>query len=426
MIYGLLLVYSLMKRDKSLGYSLIEDAWKDCLRFIEQVEQEPYFWRSQFDSFVVGRQITGIVGARGVGKTTFLLRHAMNSGAKKREALYVSADNVFFLENTLIDLVDYLYKQTNVRLLCVDEIHKYPHWRAELKNIADTYPSLHIFFSGSSMIDLIQGKYDLSRRVILHKLCGFSFREYLEFSLGKKTLKLEMGDILSSHLLIAQQLEITSILKHFNDYLKLGYYPFFRGYVQDRDKFQSLDNAVQMTIYEDIGKLHSLKTSSLSTIEQLYKFVINTSPGEVNASKLASALGKDFDSISNYLKFLEQAGLIRFIYPGNAGDAYLRNPIKMYPENTNLIHAAYLPLAQDQTKGKIRETFVVNQVQNAEIPIFYSKKGDFKIGESIFEIGGKNKNTKQIKGVNNAFILADDILVGSKNVIPLYLFGFLY
>lgn len=393
---------------------------------IEQVEQEPYFWRSQFDSFVLGHQVIGIVGPRGIGKTTFLLRHAISLGAKKREALYVSADNLFFLENTLVALVDYLYKQTNVRFLCIDEIHKYTNWMAELKNITDTYPSFIIFFSGSSMIHLIQGKYDLSRRVILHKLCGFSFREYLEFYLGKKIPKLEIKDILSSHLVIAQQLEVTGILKHFNDYLKLGYYPFFKGYVQDRDKFQSLDNAVQMTIYEDIGKLHALKTSSLSTIEQLYKFVINTSPGEVNASKLASALGKDFETISNYLKFLQQAGLIRFIYPGNSGDAYLRNPIKMYPENTNLIHAAYLPLAQDQTKGKIRETFVVNQIQNAEIPIFYSNKGDFKIGENIFEVGGKNKNTKQIKGMNNAFILADDILVGSKNVIPLYLFGFLY
>lgn len=393
---------------------------------IEQVEQEPYFWRSQFDTFISERPITGIIGARGVGKTTFLLRHAIESGAKKRKALYVSADNVFFLENTLIDLVDYLYKQTEARLLCIDEIHKYSNWRIELKNISDIYPSFRIFFSGSSMIDLIQGKYDLSRRVILHKLCGFSFREYLEFSQGKKLPKLEINDILSSHQLICQQSDINGILRHFKEYLKIGYYPFFKGFVQDRDKFQSLDNAVQMTIYEDIGNLHSLKTPTLLTIEQIYKFVINTSPGEINASKLAATLGKDFDSISNYLKFLEQAGLIRFIYPGNAGDAYIRNPIKMYPENTNLIHAAYLPLSQDQTIGKIRETFVVNQIQNIGIPIFYSQKGDFKIGDNLFEIGGKGKNKKQIKEIKDAFILADDILIGSKNIIPLYLFGFLY
>ena len=393
---------------------------------IEQVEENSYFWRSQFDSFILAPQICGIVGARGVGKTTFLLRHAISCGAKKRKALYVSADNLFFLENTLISLIDYLYKQTDTRVVCIDEIHKYSNWKAELKNIADIYPSFRIFFSGSSMIDLMQGKYDLSRRVTLHKLCGFSFREYLEFYLGKKLPIFSMQEILSSHLEITQELEVTGILKYFNDYLKKGYYPFFKGYVQDRDKFQSLDNAVQMTIYEDIGKLHALKTPSLSIIEKLYKFVINSSPGEINAYKLANLLGKDFDTISNYLKFLEEAGLIRFIYPGNGGDAYLRNPIKMYPENTNLIYAAYLPLAQDQTKGKIRETFVVNQMQNMQIPIFYSNKGDFKIGETIFEVGGKNKNTKQIKEDKNAVILADDILVGTQNRIPLYLMGFLY
>jgi len=393
---------------------------------LEQVENEPFFWREQFDRFVVSEPVCGILGARGIGKTTFLLRHAIKLGAKLRKALYVSADNLFFLTHKLIDLVNYLYKQTDTRFLLIDEIHKYPNWRQELKNIVDTYPSFQIFFSGSSMIDLVQGKYDLSRRVILHTLYGLSFREYLEFFVQKKLPKLKFEEILSSHLLVAQELNVTGILKHFLDYLKLGYYPFFKGYSQERDKFQALDNSIQMTIYEDIATLHSLKTASLSMIEQLYKFVLNSSPGELNASKLASSLGKDFESISTYLRYLEQAGLIRFIYPGSSGQAALRNPIKMYPDNTNLMHAAYLPLAQDQTKGKIRETFIVNQVQNVEEPIFYSKVGDFKIRDHVFEIGGKNKNKRQIKQEKQGYILSDDIIVGSKDTIPLYLFGFLY
>ncbi|NGX64022.1 MAG: hypothetical protein KR126chlam6_01446 [Candidatus Anoxychlamydiales bacterium] len=393
---------------------------------LEQFEDQPFYWRSLFDNISINHNICGIIGARGVGKTTFLFKHALDNGAKNRKALYVSADNIFFLKNSLIDLVDYLYKQTNTRLLYIDEIHKYPNWRQELKNITDTYPSFKIVFSGSSMIDLIQGKYDLSRRVSLYKLVGFSFREYLEFYLGKKINKMDIDEIVSSHLSISQDLNIKDVLIHFNDYLKLGYYPFFKGFVQEKDKFQSLENSVQMTIYEDLGILHSLKTSSLLVIEQLFKFVLNSSPGELNASKLAKFLKKDFDSISNYLKYLEQAGLIRFIYSEASGKAHLRNPIKMYPDNSNLIHASYLPLAKDQIKGKIRETFVVNQIQNVQLPIFYSKKGDFKIENYIFEIGGKNKTKKQIIGEENAFILADDILVGSKLVIPLYLFGFLY
>lgn len=393
---------------------------------IEQFEERPFYTRSQFKSLAENRPITGILGARGVGKTTFLINHAINSGAKKRKALYVSADNIFFLENRLIDLLDYLYKQTEVRLICIDEIHRYPNWRIELKNISDTYPSFQIYFSGSSMIDISQGKYDLSRRVYLHRLTGFSFREYLEYY-HKITLPIfSFSEIISSHLKISQEIQAKSLLKHFNDYLKIGYYPFFQGFTHDLEKFQSLENAVQMTIYEDIGTFHALKTSSLTIIEQLFKFVINSSPGELNASKLAKNLGKDFDTISGYLQYLEQSGLIRFIYTDSTGQSYLRNPIKMYPENTNFIHASKLSLLQDQEKGKIRETFVVNQIQNQGIPVFYSKKGDFKIQDYIFEVGGKHKNRKQIQGEEKAFLLADDVLTGTSSTIPLYFFGLMY
>jgi predicted AAA+ superfamily ATPase len=393
---------------------------------LEQIENEPFLWRRQFERFTATQNVCGIVGARGVGKTTFLLHQAIRAGAKKREALYVSADNLFFLTHTLLSVAEYLYKQTNTRVLLIDEIHKYPNWKLELKNIVDTFPSIQIFFSGSSMIDLIHGKYDLSRRVILHKLSGFSFREYLEYYFQIQIAPLEMETILSSHLEIAQDLKITGVLKYFNDYLKLGYYPFFKKYTHDRDRFQALDNAVQMTIYEDIATLHALKTSSLVTIEQLYKFTLNSSPGELNASKLANALGKDFETISNYLKYLEQAGLIRFLFPASSGKAALKNPVKMYPDNTNLMYAAYLPLAQDQIRGKLRETFFVNQIQNGELPIFYSKVGDFKVQDFIFEIGGKGKTGRQVKGEMNSFVLSDDLLVGSSQTIPLYLFGFLH
>lgn len=393
---------------------------------IEQFENQPFYYRDLFNDISINNHVCGIVGARGVGKTTFLLRHAIASGAKKGKALYVSADNIFFLKNKLIDLIDYLYKQTTTEYLYIDEIHRYPNWKQELKNIVDTYPSIKIVFSGSSMIDLVQGKYDLSRRVSLYKLFGFSFREYLEFHYGKKLSKITLHELHTSHLKIAQKLEIPRILMHFNNYLRVGCFPFFKGFTQEREKFQSLENSVQMTIYEDIASLYSLKTPSLLVIEKLYKFILNSSPGEMNASKLSKTLNKDFESISNYLNYLEQAGLIRFIYPKNSGKAYLRNPIKMYPDNSNLIYSSYLPLAHDQMKGKIRETFVVNQIQNIQVPIFYSNKGDFQVSNMIFEIGGKNKSKKQIFGEKNAFILADDIVIGSKGVIPLYLLGFLY
>ncbi len=391
---------------------------------LEQFEEQPFYWRVIFDSIKQSQLITGIMGARGVGKTTLLLKLVLEAGAKKRQALYVSADNLFFLEHRLLDLVDYLYKETDVRFLCIDEIHKYPNWNQELKNIADTYPTFRILFSGSSMIDLVKGKYDLSRRVVLHHLHGFSFREYLEFQLGVALPTISLEELISSHISIASDLQVSQVLKHFNDYLRFGYYLYFQGIRQEREKFQTIENITQKTIYEDIGTLHALKTPSLLTIEQLYKFVINSSAGEVSPNKLARSLGKDYESVSTYLKYLQEAGLIRFIYPGNSGHAYLRNPAKMYPENSNLIFASYLPLVEQTAMGKVRETFVVNQVQNIGLPIFYSEKGDFKIDGTIFEVGGRNKDTKQIP--HDGYVLADGVLTGSKRIIPLYLTGFLY
>lgn len=388
---------------------------------LEQFKKERFYFREVFSKITLENGINGVIGSRGVGKTTLLLHHTLKN---KPTTLYVSADNLFFLTNRLVDLVDYLYKQTDVTLLCVDEIHKYPNWKQELKNITDTYPSFKVLFSGSSMIDLISGKYDLSRRVTLYKLCGFSFREYLEFYHKKKIPLIRLNQLTKDHLAISQDFASKSMLKDFNDYLKFGYYPFFNKFSQEKEKFQVLNNSIQMAIYEDIATLHSLKTSSLSIIEKLYKYVINSSPGEVNASKLSNVLNKDFESISNYLLYLERAGLINFIYSNSSGKTALKNPIKMYPENTNMIFSSYLPISDDLAKGKIRETFFVNQIQNNETPIFYSKTGDFEVQNLIFEIGGKNKTSKQLKG-KEGFVLSDNLLIGSKEIIPLYLFGFL-
>lgn len=393
---------------------------------IGQFEKQPFYSREVFKKINLDNYVTGIVGSRGIGKTTFLLKNAINNGAKEGLALYVSADNLYFLNNSLVELVDQLYKNTDVHLLCIDEIHKYPNWNQELKNISDTYPEFRILFSGSSTIDLMNSKYDLSRRVTLFFLHGLSFREYLEITLQKKFSILQFDELIKKRSLVVPMGSDNKILKYFQEYLRVGYYPFFSMFSQEREKFQAIENTTQKTIYEDIGTLHALKTSTLLLIEQLFKFVINSAPGELSAYKLANNLGKDFESITTYLKYLQEAGLIRFIYSKSSGNAALRNPIKMYPENTNLIFSSYLPLTQDKVIGKIRETFVINQLQNANFNVFYNEKGDFKINEVIFEVGGVSKTSKQIKGLENSYILADGILIGTNRQIPLHMLGFLY
>jgi hypothetical protein len=393
---------------------------------LQQFTNQPFYKRLIFEQFSLENPLTGIIGPRGIGKTTYLLQTVLKHGAQQAKALYVSADNIYFLETKLIELVDRLYKETDVRLLCIDEIQKYANWNQELKNIYDTYMDFKIIFSGSSMIDLIKSKYDLSRRVTLHHLYGFSLREYCEFYADIKLPVMSLTDIIKNHTQICQQLNITKILIYFKQYLQSGYYPFFKRFQHEQEKYQAIENTSLKAIYEDIATSHQVKSNTLLTIEKIYKYVVHSLPGEINAYKLAKTLAKDFDSISTYLSYLQQAGLIRAIYPKKSGKALLRNPIKMFPDNTNLIHASHLPHLQDNMLGKIRETFSVNQLQNAGYPILYSQIGDFAVDDFYLEIGGKNKNHRQIKKSDDAFIFADGILSGINRKIPLYLLGFLY
>lgn len=395
---------------------------------LEQFDSAKTYCRSFYDRITWDNYATGIVGPRGIGKTTLLLLQALKWGAKSRNALYVSADNLFFLENRLIDLADWLYKETNVKYLCIDEIHKYANWVQELKNIVDTYRNLRIIFSGSSAIDIIHSKYDLSRRVTLHSMHGFSFREFLEFYLDIKLPIFSLKELTENHLDIAQNIPVPQILKYFREYLRVGYYPFFKLFTQDREKFQAIENAAQKTIYEDIATFHQVHSTNLIFIEKIFQYVINSSPGELNTHKLSRHLGKDYETIDNYVKYLNEAGLIRCLYSEKAGKAFLQKPTKIYPENTNLMYAHYLlPQNNDDTVGKIRETFVVNSIQNIGQKIFYNEQGDFKIANYHYEVGGKNKKNYQIKNQKQGYVIADDLVTGiNKSTIPLYLLGFLY
>lgn len=393
---------------------------------MKQFEKSDFYQRDVFDGVTEDRVIVGIMGPRGVGKTTYLLYRLSKHLKTGASGLYVSADNLYFLENKLLDLVDTLYKETDVRFLCVDEIHKYSNWKQEIKNIADIYKDFQILFSGSSTIDIMHSKYDLSRRVTLFSLHGLSFREYMSFYQGIVLPKLSFDELVNNHFKVAQDIETLDVLKHFKHYLRVGYYPFFKGFSVEGDKFQAIEHAMQKTIYEDIATMHNLKTPTLLILEKMFKYIVSTKPGELNANKLANALGKDFDSISEYLTFLRDAGLVRFLFSKSAGKAYLRNPTKMYPENTNLIYASYLANTSDEIIGRVRETFVISQFQNVGESIHYSKFGDFSVNDVVFEVGGKNKGDGQIKKSEKAFVLSDGILIGFKNKIPLYLAGLLY
>lgn len=392
---------------------------------LKQFSHQEIYHRKIFDQFYFDNRINCLVGSRGVGKTTFLLEYVKQQGALDNRALYVSADNLFFLTRNFLDLVDALYKETDVRVLCIDEIHKQSNWQQQIKNIADIYLDMKIIFTGSSQVDLLQSRYDLSRRVTVYHLHGLSFREYLEMKYQTSFPVMTLAEMVESPERAMANIQLPQPIQDFHRYLQVGYYPFFNIFRDDMEKYQAIHNITQKVIYEDIALLHSLKTGTLVVIENLYKFILTSAPGEVNAYKLSSNLQKDFDSISNYLMYLRDAGLIRFLVSNKSGQSYLRNPEKMYPDNSNLLYTAYLNTANDNLLGKSRETFTLNQLQNANYPVFFTDQGDFECQGIILEVGGKNKSEDQIKHLKNAYVFSDGILSHTKKKLPLYWLGFL-
>lgn len=385
------------------------------------------FERDFYKEFTFDGDIVGIVGPRGVGKTTFLLYYIQKNYAFAEDALYVSCDNIYFIQNSLFNLAHDFYTYNKGKLLCIDEIHKYNNWNQELKNITDSFPDLKILFSGSSSIDILKGKFDLSRRVITKRLFGLSFREYLEFYGLLNHKKYSLSELLENHTQIALSIsKDIPILKYFNEYLEIGYYPYSRKYMDKQNFFDSLYNAITKTIYEDISSVYNLKTENLQSFRKILYFVCISSPGEINSNRISQSIGKDNKTVETYISILEESGLFQFLYTQKNGHAFIRKPEKLYIDNTNIMFSILSKIAKNIDHGRLRETFVLNQLRNSNYAVFYPDKGDFIVENAIFEVGGKSKDRKQIAGNTQGFILQDGIESSSGNKIPLYLLGFLY
>lgn len=387
-------------------------------------EKKPLYHRKLYDEFSLESRMMGIVGGRGVGKTTLLIHYLRKNWGGRDDAVYISADHLYFSEVSLLEFVDRFYKEYDAKVVCIDEVHKYDNWGQELKNIYDSYPNLKVIFSGSSSLNLVKGRYDLSRRAVLKTMCGFSFREFLEFKLQRKFPILSLEAIVNKE----QSEDISKtpkLLGYLKEYLAGGYYPIFteaHNYGSFRD---ALIAVVDKTIFEDISKFYSLKTGNLEILRKLIYFVATSSPGSLNVNKLANSLKRDHSTISEYLEMLRESGLLKFLLNDKRGHSLIRNAEKLYLDNTNLLYAICENIGKDVDIGTTRELFVISQIENAGHKVFYSAKGDIICEGHIFEIGGKNKGRRQILGIKNSHLIKDDILIGGKGEIPLYLFGFL-
>ncbi len=394
-------------------------------------KQNLKFKRSLYDEIDFSQQLIGVVGPRGVGKTTLMLQYLKEKFYKNKndidDAVYFLADNVALQKGDLFELARTLHIERGVKLICIDEIHRFPNWNQEIKNIYDSFPNLKVIFSGSSSIDLARGWYDLSRRGIVYNLPGFSFREFLMFYKGINFEKIKFKNLLKKHQTITKNFSTENkILKYFQEYLKTGYYPFFDKTKNIKLYGKQIGNIIDKIVYEDIASIYKLKTNNLIVFKQILYFFATITPGEININKLANSLNRNHATIAEYLNILQEAGLIRFLTNDKAGHRLVRHAEKIYLDNTNLLYVIGEIVGKKIEIGMARETFFLNQIQSIGRVPCYTVKGDFIIDNIVFEIGGKNKTDEQISSVKNSFLVLDNILYGDKKTIPLYLFGFLY
>lgn len=364
-----------------------------------------------------------VLGDRGVGKTTLLCQNLLERYQTPDRALYLSADHVSVIAYGLVNIAQHYFNYGG-EALYIDEVHKYPEWSTEIKNILDVYKGRQIVFSASSSLDLNKSKGDLSRRVVYHRLYGLSFREYLLLSHNIELPILTFSEILSDHISIASSLSSIPVLKHFKDYLKYGYYPFFMEGLEDY--LSKVNNVIEKVIFEDIAVVYNLRQTTLPNLKRIL-WLVATSNGLIpNIDKISKSLGISREVVYNCLEYLKNSGLLNDIYPSGKGHSLIRKPAKIYLNNVNLLHAIQGSLRLETDVGGIRETFFVNQVGCIH-KVSSHDKGDFFIDDQwIVEVGGKGKNGKQVREESNAYLALDDIKIGYGNKIPLYLFGFLY
>ena len=362
----------------------------------------------------------GIKGSRGVGKTTLLLQYIRLNFEPNKTVLYVSLDHLYFLENTLYDLVSDFYKKGGL-FIAIDEVHKYPNWAIEIKNIYDDMPHLRLVFTGSSLLHIQQAKADLSRRVVVYSMPGLSFREFIQFETRLELESYPLKDIIDNPTAIS--IAITQKVKplhYFEDYLDYGYYPF---YIENKKSFHQKLSEMILTVLEvDIPQYASIPVSNSVLLKKLLAVISNSVPFKPNMNAISERTGISLNTMKNYLKLLNDAQLLRLLYVEDKGINSLGKPEKIFLNNPNLMYN----LGNDTDKGNVRETFFLNQVQH-QYAVFASKTVDFKVdGRYEFELGGRNKKQKQIKELQNAFLVKDDIEIGTEQNIPLWLFGFLY
>ncbi len=376
-------------------------------------ETSTSFHRYLYDRVNWDVRMIGLVGPRGVGKTTLVLQH-IKEQLPQKESLYVQAEDFYFASHSLVELAD-AFAKIGGKYLFVDEIHKYKDWSRELKLIYDYHAELHVVFTGSSVLDIVKGAFDLSRRALMYEMQGLSYREYLELFHGVHFPQCALEQILR------QEVEIPAgflPLKHFADYLQRGYYPFANGNITPY-----IQQVVNATIEMDIPQYADLSVSTARKLKRLLAIIAQSAPFKPNMSQIGGQLEVSRNNVADLCAYLEKAGLISQLRTSTNGIQGLGKVDKVYLDNPTLIYSLGYPNVEI---GTVRETFFFNQTRS-QAHVTASPISDFLIdGKYTFEVGGKKKKQRQLQDIENGYVVKDDIETGYGNIIPLWMFGMLY
>lgn len=396
--------------------------------YIENYAQpyERYF----LESVGFKHRLSILVGARGIGKTTTLIQtilHTYNNDPFTTKALFIQADHFITQKSSLYEIAEDFVLHGG-ELLCIDEIHKYKNWSMELKSIYDTFTSLKIIATGSSALEIHKGSHDLSRRAITHKMVGMSFREYLGLSHAIKLKSYPLHELLSNHQVIAKEIIQTieennlKIIPLFKEYLRIGYYPYFHDLGSEELFYITLEQNIHATVENDLLFVYpSLTGNSIKKILKLLSVIRQSVPFTPEMSTLKKTIDVgDERTLKNYLKYLEDAALIKMLPKSTNPMAAFEKPEKIYLDNPNLLYI------DDAQIGTVRETFFMSALSPLHT-LCAAPKGDFLVDEKYtFEVGGKSKTFMQIRDLTDSYLAVDEIEIGTQRKVPLWLFGFLY
>lgn len=380
----------------------------------EELRRTPLeFHRYMYDRVIWEDRMIGIIGPRGVGKST-MVKQFILSHSDRQDWLYVSADHTYFSSSTLTDLADEFVKEGG-RYLVIDEIHKYHGWSRELKQIYDSHAGLNVIFTGSSILDIKKGSADLSRRVLIFEMQGLSFREYLKLFKNIDLPVYTLDEILAHKVTLPSDIHPLPL---FREYLIRGYYPFcsLPGYDI------RLQQVIAQTMEVDIPQFAGMNVSTARKLRKMLDIISKMAPFKPSFMNLATELKVSKNDVPDYMLYLEQAGMIGQLRDDTGGIRGLGKVEKVYIDNPNLMNV----LAGDEpNKGNMRETFFFNQMRVSN-DVISSRISDFRIGDITFEVGGAKKGKKQLTGAETGIVVRDDIEYGYHEFVPLWQFGLNY